>query len=156
MRPARTIALLLLSLTFSPCVVCGRSITYNLISYMGFQNSDTLTGTITTDGNTGTLTSSDILSWSYTIRTAGGTLLDQESGTTLGVMATGLKADTTSLTLPAGGNSLEFFPDVNQAELEYSRSNSTYEAIGSNAITNTLWDTTGIAHPASALGGAHG
>jgi hypothetical protein len=42
------------------------SITYDLVNYPALQNGYTLSGTITTDGTIGTLTSSNILAWQYT------------------------------------------------------------------------------------------
>ncbi len=155
MRPARTIALLLLSLTFSPCVVWGGSITYNLQSYPSLQNTDTLTGTITTDGKTGNITGSDILSWSYTIRTAGGSLVDQESGTSSDLFTvTGLTATSTMLTLPTGPqNDLTFAPLNNLALLGYGRIQGVsdqYEAV--TATASVIWDTIASVPPGLSLG----
>ncbi len=40
---------------------------YSLVNYPGDQNGWTLSGSITTDGKTGALTSTDVLSWSWTV-----------------------------------------------------------------------------------------
>ncbi len=61
------LASLSLVLTFCHNPARGSSITYNLESYLPLQNGYTLSGTITTDGTIGTLTSSDITAWSFTI-----------------------------------------------------------------------------------------
>jgi len=45
----------------------AHAITYNLVSYSDYQNGYTLTGTITTDGHTGVLATSDIVSSSITV-----------------------------------------------------------------------------------------
>jgi hypothetical protein len=45
----------------------AHAITYNLVSYSDYQNGYTLTGTITTDGHTGVLAASDIVSSSITV-----------------------------------------------------------------------------------------
>lgn len=48
-------------------------ITYAIQNYPADQQGATLSGTITTDGVIGTLSATDILSWSWTITSAGGT-----------------------------------------------------------------------------------
>ena len=47
--------------------------TYNIENYPADQNGATLSGTITTDGEIGPLATSDIVSWSWTVTTSGGT-----------------------------------------------------------------------------------
>ncbi len=57
----------LFTLLTLPQAVLAGSITYNLVNYPTDQNGCTLSGAITTDGQTGVLSPSDILSWSWTI-----------------------------------------------------------------------------------------
>src|SRR5579871_6763896 len=74
-------------------------ITYDLNSYLSEQNGWSLSGTITTDGNLGAITTADILSWQFTL-TNGTTTVTK--GLTLGsaIVEGTLLATDTSLTLP--------------------------------------------------------
>ena len=151
MRQARTIAISLLSLTFSHCVVWGAPITYNLQSYPSLQNSNTLTGTITTDGTIGTLVASNITSFSFTISNAGGTIVDQEGGTIAEVE--NLTATLTMLTL-SDSNPLSQLrlPPVIEDPIEYIRSPGfgVYEAFGNNQL---FWQHDSENTPGLSLGG---
>jgi hypothetical protein len=61
-------ALLALSLTCCSATNCmGGSIVYNIQNYADLQNGYTLSGTITTDGTIGTLTSTDMIAWSFSV-----------------------------------------------------------------------------------------
>jgi len=70
--PARSLVILLLTLTalaFRPAEVAAGSITYNVVNYPDLQNGNTVTGTITTDGATGSnLPGTDITLWNITIQ----------------------------------------------------------------------------------------
>ncbi len=57
--------LLFTLLTLPPAVLADR--TYNFLNYPDLQNGWTISGTITTDGTTGTIQSTNILSWTWTI-----------------------------------------------------------------------------------------
>jgi len=63
-------------------VLCGTGeafadlFTYDFVNYLSLQSGFTLSGTITTDINTGTLPAADITAWTFTITPTGG------SGTT--------------------------------------------------------------------------
>jgi hypothetical protein len=91
--------MLSLGLTIWPAALQAGPITYTIQSYSSLQSGDVLSGTITTDGNTGTLVAADITSWSYTIM-KGTTTVDHQSGSASGVEASGLTATPTALTLP--------------------------------------------------------
>lgn len=84
------------------------NITYNLQSYNAAQGGATLSGSITTDGSTGALTTSDILSWQFTITTL--TDIFTGSSTNAGATATVANAaghgiaDATRIFLPVTGN----------------------------------------------------
>jgi len=61
-------ALLGLSLTCCSATNCmGGSIVYQIQIYADLQNGYTLSGTITTDGTIGTLTSADVTAWSFSV-----------------------------------------------------------------------------------------
>jgi hypothetical protein len=154
MRPAQTIAISLLSLTFSPCVVWGASITYNLQSYLIPQGFNTVTGTITTDGNIGNITASDISSWSYTIRSPLGFIVDQEAGTSTSVTVDGLNATSTTLTLPSGParTDLQFFPSPFPTNLSYIRTNIDVYA-AETASGSIIWVNQVPVPPGLILGG---
>jgi hypothetical protein len=106
-------------------------ITYSIQNYPADQQGATLSGTITTDGVTGNLTGTDILSWSWTITPAGGTPFtlhstDTGSATTL---VGQLVASATTITManPAQGSVNDFdLASLNSsgeltADLAYSR-----------------------------------
>ncbi len=146
----------------------GASITYNIQSYAALQNGYTLTGTITTDGTLGVLTSDDITAWNYTI--TNGTTTDQESGTGADAQIKGLTATSTQLTLP--------FPDPTQSDylsllgrntngvlsgLVYvnfgidSNNNEPdfyYATISSPPTSGFAWSTTAPVPPGLSLGGS--
>jgi hypothetical protein len=68
MNRAPLLAILSLFLTLSPTATTkGGSIVYNLQSYPDLQNGYTVSGTITTDGTIGTLTSANITAWSFLV-----------------------------------------------------------------------------------------
>jgi PEP-CTERM motif len=50
-----------------PCLPAQANTVYSLVNYPGDQNGWTLSGSITTDGKTGALMSTDVLSWSWTV-----------------------------------------------------------------------------------------
>jgi hypothetical protein len=92
-------ALLALSLTCcSATNSMGGSIVYNIQNYADLQNGFTLSGTITTDGTIGTLTSADVTAWSFSV--AGPTqyqLTSQNPGAFL--VVSNLTASATELSL---------------------------------------------------------
>lgn len=62
------LAFLSLVLTFCPnAAIEAGSIVYNIQNYADLQNGYTLSGTITTDGTIGTLTSDNITAWSVSV-----------------------------------------------------------------------------------------
>jgi len=74
----------------------GGNITYLLKNYPGDQNGNTISGSITTDGVIGTLTASDIKSWSIKIDSTTFSSSDPDAHTTVAL----LEATPTTLTLP--------------------------------------------------------
>jgi hypothetical protein len=77
---------LLLGGTAPPAVQAG-PITYDIQNYPAAQSGHTLSGQITTDGTTGALTASEILSWMWTI----------DAGTSKAFTVSGTGADVTIL-----------------------------------------------------------
>jgi hypothetical protein len=98
------LALLNLLLTFGSFAdSMGGSITYNIQNYPALQNGYTLTGTITTDGNLGIISNTDITAWNYTI-TQGPNIIYQETSTAHGSFVgdgSTLSATATQLTFPS-------------------------------------------------------
>ena len=108
---ARALLLTLISLFLTFCSVTdsmGGSITYNIQAYPEYQAGSELSGTITTDGKLGVLTNSDIIAWNYTLIAPYYEYIppDYESGTGANVVAIGLVASPTELTLsiPSSGS----------------------------------------------------
>lgn len=64
LRRFTLIAAFAVSLSCSPA---HANTTYSLVNYPGDQNGWILSGSITTDGKTGALTLTDVLSWSWTV-----------------------------------------------------------------------------------------
>jgi hypothetical protein len=73
MRQIAFSALTTIVLMVSGNIAEAGEITYAIQNYPADQQGASLSGTITTDGVTGTLAATDILSWSWTITPAGGT-----------------------------------------------------------------------------------
>ncbi len=66
-------AMMLFTLLTLPQAALAGSMTYDLVNYPDLQNGWTLTGTITTDGNIGSISSTDITSWMWTVSMSGDT-----------------------------------------------------------------------------------
>jgi hypothetical protein len=149
----------------------GASITYNIQNYASLQNGYTLSGTITTDGNLGTLTGFDITAWSYTV-TLGSTVVDNETSLTPEAFAAArnLMATATSLTLtpaPPTNGTMQFenfiVLGINEphasSQLVWSRVGTG--TIGQPAIdtyqeqvtfTTLIWNSTAQVPPGLTLG----
>ena len=82
------------------------NITYNLQSYNAAQGGATLSGSITTDGSTGALTTSDILSWQFTITTLTDSFAGSSTNAGAAATVTGghVIADATQIYMPITGN----------------------------------------------------
>ncbi len=66
-RRYKYLLMTLLAFLAFPAALPAKSITYAIVNYPEFQNGWTLSGSITTDGKTGAILSSDITAWSWTI-----------------------------------------------------------------------------------------
>jgi hypothetical protein len=76
----------------------GGSITYNIVNYPELQNGYTVSGTITTDGQTGTITTADITSWDVSVLLSG--VIQLNFTPTNSTASALLTATTTALTNP--------------------------------------------------------
>jgi hypothetical protein len=84
-------------------------VTYTVVNYPAAQNGYTISGTITTNGATGTnLPGTDITSWDITITK--GTTTIGEITNTINMIQSGLfDASTTSITVPSPSEHLSFY-----------------------------------------------
>ena len=97
-------AVTLFTLFTIPQAVLAGSITYDIVNYPDLQNGWTLSGTITTDGTTGTIQSSDITSWTWTVTMDGTTHTYQSTDPGAMTVTQALMASNTGLYLsPLGG-----------------------------------------------------
>jgi hypothetical protein len=127
-------------------------ITYNLQSYPADQNGHTLSGSITTDGVIGTLSTSDIKSWTVTIDTTTFSSTSTLAITTL--QGSNLTATATEITLSAGTGTtapgdeafllLHANPDGSPAtadDLRYNRTELTIPDYDGATNNTTDWST---------------
>ena len=126
------------------------------MSYPSQQAGDSLTGTITTDGTIGALAGGDILSWQYTIRSAGGSVRDTENQTNGITGSAGfgnVVATPTTLTIPSSGVlnlSTEYAPNQYIATIELQNTSTPfYIAVAPPVPGTVLWETSNPALPAS-------
>jgi hypothetical protein len=108
------------------------SITYNIVDYASLESGWTVSGTITTDGSIGSLSSSDITSWAYTF-TNGATVDTYSSSASEArtLVNGGLSASATQLTIGTPGNggqtglALDYIGNsVGQGSLDWYREGS--------------------------------
>jgi PEP-CTERM motif len=96
-------------------------ITYSLQNYAADQNGSTLSGSVTTDGNLGTLTSADIVAWTWTVSPPVGAPFTL-SGSGSNIVVQNLIATDQQLLLPELQTANAEFALLGQnADLEYRR-----------------------------------
>ncbi len=124
------------------------SITYSIVDHAGDQNGWFLSGSITTNGNTGALSTSDVLSWNWSI-VNGSTSYSFDSTTGLMTLHD-VWATSSSLTLTApvsNGHSALTFRDSSSASIQWNRggppASDYYTAMYSDAYA-AAWMTS---HP---------
>ncbi len=118
----------LLVMTVSMIVVAGSAhaiggeITYQLINYPEYQNGLTLSGSITTDGKIGTISTADILSWTFTISSSAEeyTVTSQNGS----LIASDLNATASELILPYPTSSI---PGADLSLTGFAHQNSNVE-----------------------------
>jgi hypothetical protein len=118
-----------IAILLAPPISRAGRITYSLQNYAADQNGSALTGSVTTDGNLGALTATDIVSWTWTISGPVGSPLTV-SGVTSTVSL--LTATDQQLLLPAAPLVLaEFYLVVpGSGSLEYFRPTTTSQQAG--------------------------
>ncbi|MCY2966135.1 MAG: hypothetical protein NT069_21315 [Planctomycetota bacterium] len=122
MRKLLKAATLLLIVAGSFSAVQAGPITYQINNYPSVQNGFTVSGSITTDGTIGSLSSGNITAWTWTLSTGStvhGTLSSTDAGATLGTDGT-VTATATDITLTSPGanlvNQLSFFSTTQTAQ----------------------------------------
>ena len=152
-------ALLSLALTFCPSATAkAGSIVYNIQNYAGLQDGYTVSGTITTDGTIGALTSANITAWSFSV--TGPTsyqLWSQLAGTVTTIY--GLTASATELILPAptsGNFDLAGFQNsTSGSSLDYARNPPSSDLYRSTTPSYTFaWNDNVPVPPGLQLGGS--
>jgi hypothetical protein len=125
-------------------------ITYNFVNYSTLESGYTLSGTITTDGNIGTIGNGDIKSWTFTVTDGETTytVSSTDAGASKGLDSGSVQASATALTMavPASGvqNSLDLHAN-GEPTLQYVRANNyagfdTEDAFAfDDASYNTVW-----------------
>ena len=120
---------------------------YEFQNYSAEQNGWTLSGTITTDINTGTLTSAHILAWSFTI-SSGSTSTTYDSTTAGNVVHGSATVSSTAITLGAT-DTLSFDNGIGWSPLQYNRTGPTFYVSRPDGFTTNWFGSPGL----SGLGG---
>ena len=143
-------------------------ITYDLASYADYQNGYTLSGTITTDGTIGVISSTDVLAWNITM--TNGTFTAEATSTAsdaLLIMQGPVTATPTQILLPPDGPfpAVENIIDMQDGPLSaeptgllWSRTNNTpgnadYYLGRVASSPQSLWDNQVSSPPGLSLGG---
>jgi len=124
MQKTTLTAMMLSTLLTLPQAVLAGSMTYGIVDYPADQNGWALSDAITTDGKTGVLAPSDILSWTWTISTNfHGELIvftASSSDFNSAISSTGLEATTKYIEVPPGGALGMFDPIMEGLLIEYN------------------------------------
>jgi hypothetical protein len=155
MNRALLLGSLSIVLMFCPAALSAASITYNIQPYPAYQNGYTLSGTITTDGATGSLSGTDITAWALKVSGPSVNFSSSGSGAGTGVFLEGLTASSTQLTLPPpvqpGPETmtiLELSDSAGEVIWQETIIGNSYEA---SNLTSIAWLT---APPDNGLGGS--
>jgi hypothetical protein len=123
-------------------------ITYDLVNYPAYQNGYTLSGSITTDGATGTLAASDITAWSVTISlgSSSETFSSGDSGASLNIQDTVLATNSEIYLQPDTGPNTAGILEVTGSSTAMGADDLLWDSFGEyRGITNgggTLaWET---------------
>ncbi len=133
--------LILAAISLIPTEVGADSITYNVVNYPALQNGFTVSGTITTNGATGTdLPTNDITSWDITITQASTTILTFNPSNSTTFLNDTFNATTTELNVASGG-SIEFETPSPLTEIAWSgtTTNTRYESYDVNYAENDVY-----------------
>ncbi len=142
---------LLISWPFSLQLAKAGTITYDLTQTTSLQDGWTVTGTVTTNGATGTLVSGDVESWGFTLfngkTSYAASSTDEGSSTVLN----GVMASATGITLPDTADSEdlanELLLQAGSTFIEYNRQDGpTAEIYKGAGAANLLWDADNAAN----------
>jgi hypothetical protein len=107
-RPTALSHLILVAIALIPTEVGAGSITYNVVNYPDLQNGYTVSGTITTNGATGTfLPGTDITSWDISITTGTTTVVTLTPSDSFSI-SNAFDATTTSISAATPFDTVEF------------------------------------------------
>lgn len=120
---------------------------YEFQNYATLQNGFTLAGTITTDIDSGTLTSAHILAWSFTI-SSGSSSTTYDSTTAGNVVHGSATVSASAITLGAT-DSLSFDNGIGWSPLQYNRTGPTFYLSKPDGFTTNWFGSPGL----SGLGG---
>jgi len=112
--------------------------TYDFQNYPSFQNGFTLSGTITTDIDTGTLTAPDITAWSITITSAGGSATTYDSTMSGSSVSGSVTVNPTAITATTD-EVLAFGDASGYSPLQYNRDTPNYYYISYPSPGNINW-----------------
>ena len=136
--------LILARMALTPTEISAASITYSIVNYPTLQNGYTVSGTITTNGATGTfLPGTDITSWDISI-TKGTTTVVTLTPTESFNLSNAFDATTTSITVATPFDTVEFvsvsLPEIDLSWTGLPTGPTIYMAIDHS--TNTaLWNS---------------
>jgi hypothetical protein len=136
--------LILAGMALTPTEVGAASITYSIVNYPKLQNGYTVTGTITTNGTTGTqLPTTDITSWDITI-SLGTIQVVHFTPTNFIIPDSTFDATTTTIMVasPATDIRITNFPNGN-VNLAWANTGSTIR-YGANLVANVLWSSNNL------------
>lgn len=105
-------------LGLAPGIGWAGPITYSIVDYPDNQSGYHVSGQVTTDGTIGSITDSNIVSWSFTITDPSGNFVGAGSSTLPGA-GTYIVADASSSEIDFGFNNFDVFRLYNTGGLEY-------------------------------------
>ncbi len=122
--------LILAAISLIPTEVGAGSITYNVVNYPADQGGYTVSGTITTNGATGTeLPRTDITSWDIIITTPSNTTVTINTTTTTN-QSTTFDATPTEITVATDSDSIQFLNSAASLGIEWDGNTTVPPQIG--------------------------
>jgi hypothetical protein len=114
----------------------GGSITYNIVNYPTLQNGYSVSGTITTDGTTGSITATDITTWDISVTISGSPLFTQTPSDSYFIGLGSFQATTTTIAAPAEAG----FEATNDNTIFWNGDADLYEGFyGPAGVAGGLW-----------------
>ncbi len=131
----------LAALALTPHAAKAGSVTYAIQNYPADQDGHTVSGSITTDGKTGLLDSTDITAWVVTIDTTTFRSTDPDSATA----ALGVFANATGIVIPGFGGALLLESDslLGSDQISWTRipADADLSAYAGRLQSDFLWNT---------------